>query len=177
MFHRTFALHMQATSQIRARSRLGIGPGGRVQSERNWAAACRKAGLVDAWGDRNLRAAHNYFAQCAPLLGWTERAWHTSLAQPLITSQAAALDGGARRGVVVPTARPPSTSRMRGSRLPLAGEEVLPGSLPPWRRAALAANVVTLGAALVAVAPVTLVAVMPALAEGAAFAAGAATGL
>ena len=68
MFHRTFALHLHASAQIRARSRLGIGPGGRVQAERNWAQACRAAGLVDAWGDRNLACT------CPPMEAYAEEA-------------------------------------------------------------------------------------------------------
>ncbi len=173
MFHRTFALHLHASAQIRARSRLGIPPGGRVQSERDWAAACRKANLIDTWGDRNLKAAHEYFAEVAPQLNWVSQPWHEKIAEPLIARQAAALEleEGSYAGVVTPTrglgrAPPPEP-------LPLAGEDLEPGQVPPWRRLALAANVFTLGAALTAVAPLTLILFAPALAEAAGAAASA----
>ena len=144
-----------------------------MQSERDWAAACRKANLIDTWGDRNLKAAHEYFAEVAPQLNWVSQPWHEKIAEPLIARQAAALEleEGSYAGVVTPTrglgrAPPPEP-------LPLAGEDLEPGQVPPWRRLALAANVFTLGAALTAVAPLTLILFAPALAEAAGAAASA----
>ena len=175
MYHRTFALHLHASAQIRARSRLGVGPGGRVQAERDWAQACRRAGLVSAWGDRNLRAAHEYYAACAPALGWITTAWHRQLALPLLQRQIANLDGATegattKRGVVVPTARPSAATPPVP--LPLAGDTDRSGAPALWPgQIGLATNVVGLAASIVTVAPFTLLLVVPALAE-AAFAAG-----
>ena len=75
MYHRTFALHLHASAQIRARSRLGVAPGARVQAERDWAAECRRTGLLNAWGERNLQLAHAYYGRCAPALGWDAAEW------------------------------------------------------------------------------------------------------
>ena len=113
------------------------------------------------------------------MLEWEQQPWHAALAKPLLAAQAAKWQRGLD-GVVVPTARPAAAGlaapprRREPAPLPLAGEPLPPGALPPWRRAALAANVVTLAATLVAIAPLTLVGVLPAMAEAMGVAAAAA---
>jgi len=111
MFYRTFALHMQAFAQISARSRLRIRPGGRVQAERDWAAACRSTDLTKKWGVRNLAAGDDYYQTVAAKLGWLSRLWHEQIAAPLIASQAALL----RRPAASKSSGIPCRSALQGS--------------------------------------------------------------
>lgn len=168
MYHRTFALHLHASAQIRARCRRGVGPGERVQAERDWAASFRAAGLTDAWGARNLREAQRYFLEVAPLQGWSTQRWHREWAVPLIRSQ--------RRQL----ARPPTGQAKEPSRLlpPLpafAASDARPLDQQPSSvaRAALALNVVGLGFAAAAVTPIAMAAVVAPMTDAAVVAASA----
>lgn len=158
MYHRTFALHLHASAQIRARCRLGVGPGERVQAMRDWAKSFRLSGLTDAWGARNLRTAHSYFAEVAPLQGWVGEGWHRDWAIPLIQAQR---ERTSMRGVVSPL----RAARKSTGEAPLLRSPDEPP--PPSARAALAFNVVGLGFAVAAVTPLALAAVAAPIAEAA----------
>lgn len=72
MYHRTYSLYLHATAVFSARSRLGYGFDDHVMAERNWARTCRRSGMLDRWGGRNLGAARDYFRATAPQLGWAD---------------------------------------------------------------------------------------------------------
>ena len=139
-----------------------------MQAERDWAASFRASGLTDAWGARNLREAHRYFLEVAPLQGWSTQRWHREWAVPLIRSQRSQLAQS-------PTGQAKEPSRLLPPFPAFAAADARPLDQQPSTaaRAALALNVVGLGFAVAAVTPIAAAVVVAPMTDAAVVAASA----